>query len=330
MHNNNSNNNNENIVKNCCNAFSVSPSVQRPIVNYSNNDDSSNNSNSNFNFNFNNSNNSNDLISFHSNSSNNLNNLQPNNLNNYNKINCSYNSNNYSDINKNDHNNSTTLLSAIRPPRSDSHQREGPLVPEPVERREIFVLGFTAITDTVNLSSLSFAVLKAILPSLNREDICSCRCIPRSASETRHPSFIVRLVSSDLVNRIMRAKRSINYFSTMDIDRSLLCPEAAAALSHSKILVNEVLPSADYQRYQVVKEAAKKMGFKYVWHSAGDVLVRRGVRDRVHAVRSVSDLSALLATSVGGAATVERSADFLQRDSPPAVPQSSGRGNGTV
>ena len=74
----------------------------------------------------------------------------------------------------------------------------------------------------------------------------------------------MRLVSSELVRRIMRAKRSLNYFSTMDIDRSLLCSKAVAALSHTKILINEGLSTADYTRYQVLKEAAKKAGFKYV------------------------------------------------------------------
>ena len=128
----------------------------------------------------------------------------------------------------------------------------------------------------------------------------------------------------------MRAKRSFNYFSTMDIDRSLSCPEATAALSHTKILVNEVLSSADYTSYQVLKDAAKKIDFKYVWHSAGKVLVRRGERDRVHAVNSVSDLSALLATDGAGAGRVECPADLPRRDSPPAAPPCLDREDGTV
>ena len=46
-------------------------------------------------------------------------------------------------------------------------------------------------------------------------------------------------------------------------------------------------------RYQVLKEAPKNFGFKYVWHYTGVVLVRQGERDRVNAVRSVSDLGGL-------------------------------------
>ena len=91
----------------------------------------------------------------------------------------------------------------------------------------------------------------------------------------------------------MAGARALDYFSTMDIDRSLLCSEVVDALSHTKILINEVLSSADYTRYQVLKEASKKAGFKYVWHSAGKVLVRIGEREQVHAKRSVSDLSAV-------------------------------------
>ena len=78
-----------------------------------------------------------------------------------------------------------------------------------------------------------------------------------------------------------------------------------AALLHTKIFVNEILSSAYYtNRYQVLKEAAKNFGFKYVWHYAGVVLVRRGERDRVHSVRSVSDLSAILAASGTGVSRV--------------------------
>ena len=85
-------------------------------------------------------------------------------------------------MNKTDFNSTTTLPSEIRPYRSESHQYKGQLVPEPIERRGIYVSGFTAITDTINLSSLSFAVLKAILPSLNREDISGCRRILRRSA----------------------------------------------------------------------------------------------------------------------------------------------------
>ena len=74
-----------------------------------------------------------------------------------------------------------------------------------------------------------------------------------------------------------------------------------------------------------MKEAAKKAGFKYVWHSAGNVLVLRRESDWVHAVRSVLDLSAVLASSGVGLVRVE----LIRQDPLPVAPSCSARGDGT-
>ena len=139
----------------------------------------------------------------------------------------------------------------------------------------------------------------------------------------------MRLLNSELVDKIMRAKRSLNYYSTMDIDCSFLCSEAVAALSHTKILINEVSSSADYTRYAALKKAAKKASFKYVWHSAGNVLVRRGEKERVHTVRSVSDLKAALSSSEARVGLVKCSVDSCRQGPPPFAPPCSARGDGT-
>ena len=148
-----------------------------------------------------------------------------------------------------------------------------------VERRELFISDFMQIAEDANCYVLAYAVLKALLPSLHRDDISTVRRVyPRSESapdgsnlapheegiEFSFPSLIVRLTSIDLVRRLMNAKRSFNYLNTGDIDHSLLSPDLASTLPYSKIFVNEVLSPSAYANYLPLKDAAKKNGFKFV------------------------------------------------------------------
>ena len=110
------------------------------------------------------------------------------------------------------------------------------------------------------------------------------------------PSIIVRLVSPELVRNIMNARRSFTYFSTSNVDRSLLPAELAGSLPDCKILVNEVLSPSDFADYLSLKDTAKKLGFKFVWYSNGRILVRWREREKVHPVGTASDLSVIMAS----------------------------------
>ena len=84
-----------------------------------------------------------------------------------------------------------------------------------VERRELFITRFMRIANDANCYVLAYAVLKASLLSLNRDDICTVRQVyPRSKGasggtnlapevcvEFFFPSLIVRLTSIDLLRR---------------------------------------------------------------------------------------------------------------------------------
>ena len=92
----------------------------------------------------------------------------------------------------------------------------------------------------------------------------------------------------------MRAKNSINYLTTKNINLTSLNSEVSSALPDRKIYVNEALSSTDQSRYILIKEAAKNLGFKFVWHCAGKFLVRWENRLRSQIVRSVSDLYTII------------------------------------
>ena len=84
----------------------------------------------------------------------------------------------------------------------------------PVERREVFIPGFIKINNELNMQCLSFSILKALLPSLNRSDICGVREIrlKQPTIGVKNPnngftSMIVRLKSYDHVRMIMHARK---------------------------------------------------------------------------------------------------------------------------
>ena len=84
------------------------------------------------------------------------------------------------------------------------------------------------VNGDANCYLLAYAVLKALLPSLSRDDVCNVRRVhPRSKGVAFSPlpgpldlydelpflSLIVRLTSADLVQRIMNAKRTFDYLT---------------------------------------------------------------------------------------------------------------------
>ena len=148
------------------------------------------------------------------------------------------------------------------------------------------------INNDNNLQCIAFSVLKMVLPYLNRSDITRVRfALPKSSTShnqkitTEFPSFIITLKNPELVQLVMRTKKSFNYLTTKDIELSSLSSEVATALPDKKIFIKEVLSSTARNQYIFIKETAQRLGFKFVWHSSGDFLVRWRNGMRVHIVK---------------------------------------------
>ena len=124
----------------------------------------------------------------------------------------------------------------------------------------------------------------------------------------------------------MNARRSFNYLSTADIDRSLLTPDLLATLPNSKIFVNQVLSTSEYYNYLSLKEAAKKNSFKCVWYKAGRVLVRRSDTKRVHVISAVSDLAVILGSPGSELPYVEMAEEHCSTAIPTMAELSGGPG----
>ena len=110
---------------------------------------------------------------------------------------------------------------------------------------------------------------------------------------SKFPSLIIRLTSLSLVQHILLLKRSRNYFSTNDIDHSLLINTAFSNLSPTKIIINSVLSSLEYKHFSSLKVVARNLGFKYLWHKDGRFLVKRKSVDHAHYFTSATDLRAM-------------------------------------
>ena len=156
------------------------------------------------------------------------------------------------------------------------------------------------INDESSMRCISFSILKALLPSLNHSDICGVRVAEYKSSNltktiSKFTSLIVRLRTTELLQSIISAKKaySNNYLTTKNIDLDLLNPEVVSALPDSRIFVNEVLSTSDQSHYLAIKETAIHLGFKYVWHCAGKILVRWSNDSRSHQIKTVSDLTAI-------------------------------------
>ena len=63
-----------------------------------------------------------------------------------------------------------------------------------------------------------------------------------------------------------------------------------------KIFINDALASAEFERFSWLKDIAKDLGFKYIYHRVGKFLIRRGDKDKHdHVIEMVADLSTIAA-----------------------------------
>ena len=168
-----------------------------------------------------------------------------------------------------------------------------------IEDQELFIGGFMKLTINDDLQMIALAILRGIDPLINKNDIISVRLVHTRGDNTnqasKFPSIIPRLTSSRMVQQIMLSKRSKNYFSTNDIDHSILSNTDFPNLPPTKIIINSVLSSIEYKQFSSLKTVARSLGFKFVWHKEGKFLVKRRSGDRAHYFSSVTELRAIWA-----------------------------------
>ena len=99
---------------------------------------------------------------------------------------------------------------------------------------EIFIAGFMDLSDSDDIYHLCISILHGIIPSFSNEEIADVD--PNNEVISKHPSVIVRLASIARTKQLLHAKKRRNYYSTMDIDRSILHEEYHACQT-SKLLL---------------------------------------------------------------------------------------------
>ena len=176
------------------------------------------------------------------------------------------------------------------------------------EAFEVYISGFMTLTISDDLKGLCYSILHGISPMLNISEIANVRLLhTRSATDTLaqasdvltqptgFPAIIVQLTTSSRVKQVMSLKREINYYNTRDLDLSHLSKELATRVPTSKLIINDVLPNIEYQRFKSLRRFAKNLGFKYVWHRYGRFLTRWNNNGQAHFFNNLSDLDIIKA-----------------------------------
>ena len=153
---------------------------------------------------------------------------------------------------------------------------------------------------------IALTVLCTVLPSLSKDDILSAKelaastlrsttfCNDRSdkprINDNRPPSILVKVASSDIYNKILDEKQTFTRFHTSDIDLTRLDQNTAKHLVPTNIYINEALTSRRFKHFMFIKNKAKALGFKFVWHRRGRILARLRQKSKVITVNNEDDL----------------------------------------
>ena len=173
---------------------------------------------------------------------------------------------------------------------------------------EIYIAGFMPLSPEDNLVGICYSILHGISSTFTINEIINVRLLHTNNTNgastqpventdniTIYPSLIVRLSTSSRVKQILTLKRSINYYNTRDLDLSHLDEDFVTRVPASKLILNEVLSTNEYQRFKSLRKHAKNLGFKYVWHTDGSFLTRWRKSGRVHFFNSSTDIDIIKA-----------------------------------
>ena len=177
------------------------------------------------------------------------------------------------------------------------------------EAFEIYIAGFMPLTIDDDIKGLCYSILQGISPMLSISEIANVKLIQarpiintrtrdsdpssqpaESANISGSPALIVQLTTSSRVKQIMLMKKELNYYNTRDIDLTPLNNELAMRVPTVKLIINDVLPTIEYQRFKSLRKHAKNIGFKFIWHKDGKFLARWNNNGQAHFFNTLSDL----------------------------------------
>ena len=157
-----------------------------------------------------------------------------------------------------------------------------------------------------NLTGLCYSILQGISHTFNINEITDVRLLhantitevhtqssENAETTTIYPSLIVRLSTISRVKQILTLKREVNYYNTKDLELTHLGEDFVTRVPATKLIINEVLSSSEYQKFKTLRKDAKNIGFKYVWHTNGKFLTRWNNSGRVHFFNSLIDIDTI-------------------------------------
>lgn len=150
------------------------------------------------------------------------------------------------------------------------------------------------------------------LPESSNEDLRQLVCLvasvlkvtlaPVEIIETfRMPSRNTSLASAESLEvknrsvlvRFSSTRPGSEFVSAMKIKRSLLSTEVCSSLPKCRVYVNAYLPSDFYNLLKKVRNKAKLLQYRYVWHKESTIFVRRVDKGEVIKINTNEDLDLL-------------------------------------
>ena len=91
----------------------------------------------------------------------------------------------------------------------------------------------------------------------------------------------------------MRPKRNLICSTHCDLDLSTLGQIEPSKIINSNIYISEALNLYTFNTFQNLKEVAKLLGFKYIWHRLGAFLAKWDDGEKAHVFATVADLGTI-------------------------------------
>lgn len=174
---------------------------------------------------------------------------------------------------------------------------------------EVIITGLSHTT-TTDLTKLVCCTANALNIALDPADVINVHRSGRKkealnpavdSSNSLPPATInlsdltVKLRSTDLVNKLVEAKRRARRLHTTQLDATLLSSAAAPSPQISCLInINEKLPAPLYQLLMSTKHKARSLGYSHAWYGDGCIKVKQTDTSSILYIRSEEDLQKIV------------------------------------
>ena len=150
-------------------------------------------------------------------------------------------------------------------------------------RQNLEIVGIP-VQDGENTNAIVIEVAKLLDVSLTPEQISTSLRLPAKNPENRSPPIIARFTNRDVRNKIYANRKATRTASLVNF----------SVPGTEKICVNENLTRPRKKLFWLTKQKAKKIGFKYLWTTNGNIFVKQTDQAEVIAIKNEKDVDLMV------------------------------------